>query len=205
MGIPSQTVAIPADQLKVSILDSLWQLESRNRKEEREGLAGLVAALSQAAPIDARRYQALGRSRLADLAAAQARDIAFRGNKRKKAKRLETRAALVQVATDELITMVHLEVPGPTLETFLVVGTAYVDFGQAMLDESRVRGLSDDQRSIYEAERTSRVEGVWVNATRYFDRGLQYAERVGWAGPEVEDLRVAMTAVVQRTEALADK
>jgi hypothetical protein len=99
--------------------------------------------------------------------------------------------------------MLPLEVPGPALASFIEVGQAYESFGQAMLDETKVRGLSEDQRLIYQQERDAKVESVWVNASRYYDRGLQYASIVGWAGPEVGHLRKAMTHVVERTEALA--
>ena len=201
--LPEEALTRPADQLKVAILDSLWRLESPSRRDERAALEDLMAALGSAAPMDAVPYQALGRARLAELLVNQADALPFRGPKRRKGKRLEERAALVQAATDELVAMVPMEAPIPTLETFLLVGEAYVAFGQAMLEESHVRGLSPDQRVLYESERAGRVEGVWVNASRYFDRGIQYSQRVGWVGPEVDALRQALTSVVERTEALA--
>lgn len=193
----------PGDTVKLELLRGLWELELRDKRLEEQGLTRIRDTLSGAAQHDAPAHQAMARARLAELAAGQAADIELRGGKRKKARRLQERASLVGIAKDQLVPMIHNEAPQWTLPTFLVAGQAFEDFGQALLDESRVRGLNKRQRPIYEIERAKKVEAVWVNASQYYDRGLQYAEMTGWQGAETEALRVALSRVVARVDALA--
>lgn len=198
------TTRAPGDRVKMELLRGLWELELPSRKDEASGLARVQRTLESAAPVDAPQHQAMARARLAELAAAEARQIDFRGRKKKKARRLEDRAKLVTLASDQLVPLVRLESPRQTLRTFLEVGRAFEAFGQAMLDESRVRGLNRAQREIYAAERADQVEAVWVKASRYYDRGIQYAETMGWEGPEADALREALSNVIERVDALAE-
>ena len=194
----------PSDEVKVELLRGLWELELPSKESERIGLERIRNTLEGAAKIDAPSHQAMARARMAQLAAAQAKTILFKGNKKKKGLRLEARAGLVKLTSDQIVPMISLESPRSTLATFLVAGQAYEEFGQAMLEESKVRGLNKRQRPIYENERQEHVEQIWVKASRYYDRGIQYAEMVGWRGPEAEALQTALDQVVTRVDALAD-
>ncbi|NCG20115.1 MAG: hypothetical protein GWP91_13990, partial [Rhodobacterales bacterium] len=62
--------------------------------------------------------------------------------------------------------------------------------------------LSRDQRVMYEEERQTQVVGVYVKASRYLDRGAQYAEITHWAGPEAEALNVGLKRIQQKVESL---
>ena len=198
-----QAARTPGDRVKLELLRGLWELELRDKQTEEQGVQRIVDTLEGAAAFDAPAHQAMARARLAELAAGQAALIEFEGGKKRKARRLEERATLVTLASDQLVPMIQLETPQWTLPTFLVAGRAFEAFGQAMLDESRVRGLNRRQRPIYETGRNEKVEAVWVKASRYYDRGLQYAELTGWQGAETEALREALAGVVQRVDDLA--
>lgn len=192
----------PSDRIKVDLLRGLCELESTDRAVEEVGFERIRAALDTAAPIDAPWHQAMARARLAELAVNEAATIAFRGSRRKKAKQMDERAALVTLASEQIVPMIELEAPQWLLPTFLAAGRAHEDFGAAMLAESRVRGLSESQRALYDERVRERVEQVWVRASRYYDRGLQYAELAGWEGPETEALRAALAEVVGRVDEL---
>lgn len=190
----------PADRIKMELLRGLWLVESR--KGEKEGLTLLFETLEQAATIDARSHQALARARLAELSLGQSLDIQFRGPSRRKGKQMEERASLLGFATRQLTEVIRLDSPRDALPLFLQLGQAYEAFGEAMLDETRVRRLNDEQRAIYEEERTEKVIAVWVNASRFYDRGHTYALNMSWEGPDLEALRLALSEVVERIDAL---
>lgn len=194
----------PGDRIKIDILRGLSELESSDRKIEEIGFERIQAALATAAPIDAPWHQAQARARLAELAVNEAETIAFRGSRKRKARLMDDRAALVTLAADQIVPMIALEAPQWLLPTFLAAGRAHEDFGVAMLAESKVRGLNEAQRALYDQRVRERVEQVWVRASQYYDRGLQYAELTGWEGPETEALRAALAQVVARVDALAE-
>lgn len=189
----------PADHIKMDLLRGLWLLETR--RGEKDGLTLLFATLDRATTVDARAHQALARARLAELSLNQSLDIPFRGTSRRKGKQMDERASLLSFATQQLTEIVRLDSPANALPLFIQLGGAYEAFGEAMLNESRVRRLNDDQRAIYEAERKEKVVAVWVNASRFYDRGHTYALNLSWEGSDVQALRVALADVVERIDA----
>ena len=70
-----------------------------------------------------------------------------------------------------------------------------------MLDESKVR-VKKRARATYEEERTDRVIQIWVKATKRLDRGVSYANQLGWTGDPLPQLEADLTAVMAEIEAL---
>lgn len=188
-----------ADHLKVDLLRGIWQVE---RGRQRAGLAHLEGVLDDAFPTAAPYYQAWGRTVLLQASVDEAERIRFRGRTSRKGDQLVARASLVQESRDHLADIIPLESHAHTLEGLLAVGDAHVSFGQAILDESRPRRLTDDQRAIYERARAEKVEAVWVKAAMFYDRGVTYAEERALTGPRLDELRSAQASVLQRIEGL---
>ncbi len=178
LGEPAERPAL--DQLKIEVLQGVWDLElGRDRRGYRE----LAEALDAADPGTGRWYQALARHAILVSAVEQARahDLGGRGGP----PALEARAALVEVAKTQLVELIRLEEPAFSLEGFLLLGRTHADLGQAMLDAS-----------LY----PERVEAVWTKGTMYFDRGLELAARSAWTGEPVPTLRAELEALTERVE-----
>lgn len=190
------------DRMQLDLLRAVFELEAGFKP--RRPLVRLQEALERAQPHEAPYYQARGRHLLVRMAVRDAEALAFDGRERKKRRRMEQRAALVRIATDQTVALIALEVPELVLDGLLALGQAHEAFGDAMLQESwrgRLRRLDPDQRAHYEAERAQRVEALWVKAARFYDRGLRHAADIGFEGPVTGALARAHQAVTLRIEA----
>jgi len=197
------TLGDPADRdaparVKLELLRGLWELQSG---ASLTGLTRIETTLADAAPTDAPWHQAMARAQLIHTTLAQAEAIAFRGSKKKKARQLEARGQLVQIAEEQLVQLIHLDRPVWALEGFGAVARSYHAFGQALLDESKVR-IRKRLRPEYEALRRERVIQVWVKAIKRLERGISYGNQLGWTGPPLPLLEADLAALIAEVEAL---
>jgi len=188
-----------SDQLKIDLLHGIWHLEAG---KQRRGLNEVTVALADVEPDQAPWHQAQARLALIRVLVDSARPIPMRGSDRKKQRRLTSRTAFVRAAEDQLSAMIPLDATPHTLDGLLLVGAAYMDFGQAMRDEPELRRLNPLERTYYRSELNKRIEVVWIKGGLFFDRGLQYAASTGWQGPQVEELDAAHTDSQERIESL---
>lgn len=188
------------DRLKLDVLEGTWTLAEGR---ERRGLKQLRAALDEAPEGVGTWYQASGRRALLDLATTQAAALRFEGSDGAKRRALERRAALLEVANEQLVALVRLEEPAWSLGGFVAVGDAWLALGQDLLDESPLVRLTEEQRAINRAQLEERVEKLWVRASQYYDRGLQLAARHAWTDEPVPTLRAGQAEAIRRVDALA--
>lgn len=188
------------DRLQIDLLRALFDLEDGGSR--RKPLAALRDALDRATPEEAPGYQARARARLVAMAIDDAHRIPFTGSKSKKAKYLELRAGLLELAKEQTVAVIHLDAAEHVLDSLLWLGDGYADFGQAMLDESEVKRLTDAQRDLYEAERARRVETLWIKAARTWESALDYAGRVGWEETPVPEILRKRDDIQTRIEKL---
>jgi tetratricopeptide (TPR) repeat protein len=187
-----------ADQVKVALLRGLWEMET---DAPIAGMTRVVTTLDAAEPTDAPWHQAMARASVIRVVIDQASDIAFRGTKKKKARQVTARGQLVGFAETQLVKIIQLDRPVWALEGFIDVAHGYMSFGQAMLDESKPR-VKKRARDAYEEERRERVVQVWVKATKRLDRGVTYANQLGWTGQPLPQLEADLSEVMAAIESL---
>jgi tetratricopeptide (TPR) repeat protein len=189
----------PLDQLKIEVLHGIWDLELG---EKRSAYKQLVKTLAATEADVGPYYQAAARHALLASAVESASALTFVGSDRKKRKALEKRAALIQVANDQLAALILTGEPTFALDGFVQVAHAYRALGRDLLDESPLKGLTDAQLKLNRELLAEKVEAVWTKATLYYDRGLQLAARMEWTAEPVPTMRAEYEALVSEVDRL---
>jgi len=186
------------DRVKMELLKGLWEIE---RGGTIAGVTRIVTTLESATVVDSPWHQAMARAKLISIGVAQADEIAFKGGKKKKARQLQERGQLVGLAEEQLVQIIGLDKPVWALHGFVDVAHGYRAFGQAMLDESNVR-VKKRALPVYEEQRDSQVTQVWVKATKRLDRGIQYANQIGWTSDPLNELEADYIDLMAAIESL---
>jgi tetratricopeptide (TPR) repeat protein len=189
----------PLDRLKIDVLRGVWDLElGRDRRGYRE----LSQTLAAAEPGVGTYYQALGHDALLDRAVGLAGRLPFEGSDHAKAKALNLRAGLLQVANDQLAAIIATEEPSFALEGFVALAHAYRALGHDLLSESPIRGLTDEQLALNRSMLKQKVDPIWTRASLYYDRGLQFAAQMDWVAEPVPTMHAEYDALVAEVNAL---
>lgn len=190
----------PLDQLKIDVLLGTWELElGRTRK----GYRLLGEALARTPPEVGPYYQALARHALLEDALQSAAVLRFEGSDRAKKRALERRAALIEVGNEQLAGIIRTEQVDLALDGFLKLGQAHAAIARDMLDESPLKGLTEEQRALNRQLLGEQVEGIFVKATLYYDRALQLAAKMDWTGEPVPTIRAEYDALVAEVDSLS--
>jgi tetratricopeptide (TPR) repeat protein len=187
------------DQLKIDALLGIWTLELGHT---RRGLRSLERTLAGAEAGVGTYYQAAARHAILAGAIDDAEQIAFVGGDRAKRRDLERRTGLIRIANDQLAAIILTDETSFSLDGFLRLGRAHASLGRALLDESPIRGLTDEQLAINRGLLEERVRAIWVRGTLYYDRGIQLAARMGWTGEPVPTLRAEHEALVDQVDGM---
>ncbi|MEQ1566194.1 MAG: tetratricopeptide repeat protein [Myxococcota bacterium] len=189
----------PLDQLKIAVLEGTWDLELG---KQRRGYRELTRALDGAEAGVGTYYQASARHALLASAVTLAGELPFEGSDRAKGKALALRAQLLQSANDQLAEIILTEETSFSLSGFVLLAHAYRALGHDLLNESPIRGLTDEQLALNRSLLEERVESVWTRATLYYDRGLQLAARMDWTHEPVPTMVSEYRALVAEVDAL---
>ncbi len=174
----------PDRQLQVRILQGLWDLE---RGKDPRGLATITEALEMDAASPwwrAQGHQALF-AYAVDLAAT------FPAGRSPEALQdaLQTRAELVALAQQQTVHLIRLDQGDLARDALL-----------ALADLHEQTGL--DVLTITQDPSDPRVEGLWVRALGYVERGEELARRTGAGADVLADLAGRRTRLEARIEAL---
>ncbi|MBN2800686.1 MAG: hypothetical protein JXX28_16215 [Deltaproteobacteria bacterium] len=180
------------DRTKVQLVEGIFTLQ-RGRVDE--GLALLQGPLTQAGPEVAPFYQAKARAEITRAMLADAAALPITGPEERQIANLDRRAELIGRAEKQITLAALLQQPEWVLEGLLLIGQAYEQVGDDLLDAPAPRALSKDQRGAYKDIIQERVRVVWGKASRYYAQGLDVAERLGWESSRVTALREALAQV----------
>lgn len=189
----------PLDQLKIDVLQSIWELDVG---KERDAYKRLTKALGSVGPDVGTYYQALARHAILANAVEAANEIKFTGSDRKKGRLLEERASLIEIGNEQLAEIVRLEETQMALDGFLQLGRAHQRLGADLLDESNINRLSPEQLAKNRDLLRKKVEMVWVKSSLYYDRGMQLAARMDWTGEPIDTLKSEYDALIHEVDGL---
>jgi tetratricopeptide (TPR) repeat protein len=187
----------PLDQLKIDVLMGSWELELGH---SRRAIRKLTHALADAPSGVGTYYQALARHALLEQALQSAEQIPFEGSDRAKKRALEERAALIEVGNEQLAEIIRTDEVSFALDGFLQLARAHASIARAMLNETPVGYLTEEQQVMYRKMLAEQVEGIFVKATLYCDRALELAARMDWTGEPVPTLRAEQQAIVAEVD-----
>jgi tetratricopeptide (TPR) repeat protein len=190
----------PLDQLKIDVLLGIWELELGHH---RRAIRQLSRALQDAPSGVGTYYQALARHALLAQALRSAEQIEFSGSDRAKKRALEERAALIEIGNEQLAEIIRTDEVSFALGGFLELARAHAAVARAMLAESPVGYLTEEQQVLYRQMMAEQVEGIFVKATLYCDRGLELAARMDWTGEPVPSLRAEQAAIVAEVDSMS--
>lgn len=180
---------VPPDQaLEIEVLQGLWSLEEGR---DRQGLIALRDAL--ASPAAAPWWRTQAHARLLAFALEQADHFPLDGDPDAIESALDTRAQLLELAMEQAVHIARLDQPVATLDAL-----------QALAHSLEVVGDDLIRVATYlpPAERTRRVEAVWLKAIGYVDRGLLVARRDLHDTEAIQRLEARKLALQERIEAL---
>jgi tetratricopeptide (TPR) repeat protein len=189
----------PLDQLKIDVLQSTWELEVG---KERQAYKRLTTTLTQVQPDVGTYYQALARYAILSNAVEAADAIQFKGSDRKKGKALEERARLLEIGNEQLAEIIRCQETQMALDGFLKLGRAHKKLGADMLDESPLTRLTPEQLAKNRDLLRKKVERVWVKASQYYDRAIQFAARMDWTGEPVPTMKAEYEALLAEVDGL---
>jgi tetratricopeptide (TPR) repeat protein len=178
----------PEQQVEVGVLRGLWDLA--DGRDER-GLSTLRDALALPAPSPYWRSQ--GHARLVAYALEQCDRFPLTGDPDEIEAALDTRARLVDLAMDQATRLARLDHPRVTLDALSRLARSFEVIGADLLEHGDY---------LDEAERIRRVEGVWLKAIGFVDRGLLVASRDLHDPTAVADLEARRVALQERIEGL---
>lgn len=187
------------DQLKIDVLTSTWELEVG---KERDAYKLLTKTLGEAAPDTGTYYQALARHAILANAVEAANAIKFEGSDRKKGKLLAERTQLIEIGNEQLAEIIRLEEVQMGLDGFLQLARAHRDLGVDLLDESPLTRLTPEQLAKNRDLLRKKVELIWVKASQYYDRGMQYAARNEWDGEPLPTMKSEYEALIAEVDGL---
>jgi len=153
----------PEQQVQLGVLRGVWSLEEGR---DRQGLEALRDALALRAPSP--YWRARGHATLLHYALEQCDRFPLSGDPDAIEGALATRGQLVELALDQAAALARLDHPRETLDALEALSHSFEVIGDDLI---RVGGYLDD------AERLRRVEGVWLKAIGFVDRGLLVAQR----------------------------
>ena len=147
-------------------------------------------------------YQALARYAILSNAVEAADAIQFKGSDRKKGKALEERARLLEIGNEQLAEIIRCQEVQMALDGFLKLGRAHKQLGADMLDESPLTRLTPEQLAKNRDLLRKKVERVWVKASQYYDRAIQFAARMDWTGEPVPTMKAEYEALLAEVDGL---
>lgn len=189
----------PTDRLKLELVQGIARVAAG---QERRGLEQLGAALDDATPDQAAFYQAKARITWASVLLDEAERMRLRGREKKVVRRLTARAEHVAAIEAQVTSAAHLQEPEWVLAGLLLLGEAYAETAQAMLDSPTPGRLTDDQAQIYEEVLHERALTVFTKGSRHYGSGLELAARLGWQSRRVGELENAKQQLDARIEAI---
>lgn len=187
------------DALKLQLVTGIAQLTAGRA---RRGTAQLSEALDAAGPDQVRFYQAKARIAWARLLAEQSADLPLRGGEKRVVRRMTQRAALVADIEAQVTSAARLQEPEWVLDGLLVLGQAYTDIGDAMLNSSAPRKLTAAQREQYDAQLKGYALDILLKGSRHYGSGIELAVRLGWQSRRVAQLQQAKDALDRHIESL---
>lgn len=162
----------------------------------RAGLVLLEEALETAEPYpDLSWLRAKAHVARAGVLLEAAARLHFRGGQDRQARHLEERAALLHRAEQEVTAAALLEEPRWILEGLLLLGDAFRDLHDDLLESRPPRGLSREGREVYHQQVVARAAVLRTKAWRHYDEGIALAGRLQYTGTPLDALKAARAAL----------
>ena len=162
----------------------------------------LGPTLEQASAEQVTFYQAKARMAWARALAEDAADLTMRGRDKKVVAELQERAQLLAEIEAQVTAAAQLQEPEWVLEGLLILGEAYTAIGQALMNSSRPKGLTEGQLTEYDDLLGQRALVVLTKGSRHYGSGIDLAARLGWQSRRVDLLQSAKTSLDAEIERL---
>lgn len=156
----------------------------------RRGTRGIQKSLAKVAESHPHPWmEGRGRYALLDAWSDAADALGFTGTEGLQKRNLKRRVQLLRSVESELLETIHTNEPEWITSALLRVGQAYSDLANDLSSASPPTGLSVEQAAIFRREVGLRAEAPRTKAYDCYDKGIEYALRVGFLSPTVEHMR----------------
>jgi tetratricopeptide (TPR) repeat protein len=170
---------------------------------ERRGIRRVLAALDS--QPDARTWvRAKARLALVRVQLDTAANIEIKGDK-KAARRLARRDELMTMAEKQAIAMFKLGEPEFALEGLLLLGDAYVDLYDDMLEYPPPRSVGPEARDQYREIVRQKAQILLTKAYNRYDEGVRVAARTQWVGSVTDRLKVRRDTLGEKLAPAAEE